>query len=209
MGRRLIIIGASGHGKVVADIAIKMNCWSCIEFLDDNENIKDCLGFKVIGSVSEVEFYSEGADIFVAIGNNQIRGQISSRLESINLNLVSLIHPNAVIGKDVSINEGTVIMAGAVINSSTRIGRGCIINTSCCIDHDSLIDDFVHISPGANLAGSVTIGKSSWIGIGSTIINNVSICEDCIVGAGSLVLDSIKESGTYYGVPVKLLPHKT
>lgn len=208
MGKRLLIIGASGHGKVAADIAIKLNAWSSIQFLDDNKNIKDCMSLKVIGPVADLRSYCENADVFVAIGDNQIRGQISRRFKNINVNLVSLIHPNVVIGEDVSIGEGTVIMAGVVINSSTRIGRGCILNTSCIIDHDSQIGDFVHISPGANLAGSVTIGEYSWIGIGSTIINNVSICQDCIIGAGSLVLDNIQQPGTYYGVPVKSPPKK-
>ena len=94
-------------------------------------------------------------------------------------------------------------MAGAVINCSTRIGRGCIINTSSSIDHDNDIGDYVHISPGAHLAGSVTVGELSWIGIGASVINNISITSDSIVGAGAVVVQNVTEQGTYVGVPAR------
>lgn len=203
MKNKLIIIGASGHGKVVADIGIKMNKWRSISFLDDDTSIKISMGFEVIGKTSDAFTYKDEADFFVAIGNNVIREIIQEKLIDEGLNVVSLIHPIAVVGTDVEIGVGTVLMAGVVVNSSTRIGKGCIINTSSSLDHDNVIEDYVHISPGASLAGKVKVGKGSWLGIGSVVSNNVNICSICKVGSGGVVVNDITESGTYVGVPVR------
>lgn len=203
MKDKLIIIGASGHGKVVADIAIKMNKWQSFAFLDDDESIKTSMGLEVIGKTADAFTYKDEADFFVAIGNNAVRERVQVKLIEQGLNVLSLIHPSAVIGTDVEIGIGTAVMAGVVINSSTRIGKGCIINTSASLDHDNVIEDYVHISPGVNIAGTVKVGKGSWIGIGSVVSNNVNICSGCKVGAGAVVVKDITEPGTYVGVPVR------
>jgi len=205
MNRKLLIIGASGHGKVVADIAKKISKWDSIAFLDDDENKTQVMNIKVIGKTSDVYKYINKYDIFVGIGNNYTRERIQEHLEKLGANIPVLIHPKAILGENVEVKQGTVIMAGAIINSCTRIGKGCIINTGVTIDHDNIIDDYVHISPGANLAGNVTVGKRTWIGIGSVVSNNVSIAGNSIIGAGSLVLKDIIEVGTYIGVPVRKL----
>lgn len=203
MKNKLIIIGASGHGKVVADIAIKMNKWQSIAFLDDDQSIKKSMGLEVIGKSADAFTYKDEADFFVAIGNNAVREKVQEKLMDEGLNVVSLIHPSAVIGADVEICIGSVVMAGVVINSSTRIGKGCIINTSSSLDHDNVIEDYVHISPGASLAGTVKVSKGSWLGIGSIVSNNVNICSGCKLGAGAVVVKDITEPGTYVGVPVR------
>ncbi len=203
MKDKLLIIGASGHGKVVADIALKMNKWKSIAFLDDDNSIKACMKLEVIGKTEDILKYKEEYDFFVAIGKNETREKIQEKLERNGYSLVSLTHPNAVIAANVKIGIGTVIMAGVVVNSSTQIGKGCIINTSCSLDHDNIIEDYVHISPGANIAGTVKIGKKNWIGIGSVITNNVNICSGCVIGAGAVVIKDITEPGKYVGVPVR------
>ena len=200
---KLLIIGAGGHGRVVADIALKMNIWKEVSFLDNNDNIKPFMNCHVIDKSSEAIKYIDDYDIIVAIGNNMVREKIQTSLESEGASIPVLIHPSAIIGEDVEVGKGTVIMAGVVINCCTRIGRGCIINTSSSIDHDNIIKDFVHISPGVHLAGTVEIGKKSWIGIGATVSNNITIIENCIVGAGAVVVGDIVEVGTYIGVPVR------
>jgi sugar O-acyltransferase (sialic acid O-acetyltransferase NeuD family) len=205
MKDKLIIIGAGGHGKVVADIAIKSNKWQGILFLDDDEAVKSVLGLEVIGKSMDASIYRDEADFFVAIGNNLIREIIQKNLLDGGISVVSLIHPNAVIGTDARIGVGTVVMAGVIINSSSMIGDGCIINTNSSIEHDCVIGDYVHISPGSNLAGAVRVGQGSWLGIGSTVSNNVQIYSGCIIGAGAVVIDDINESGTYVGVPVRRL----
>ena len=205
MKDRLLIIGASGHGKVVADIALKMKKWQTIAFLDDNEDLKESMGLQVIGKSGDASSYVEDSDVFVAIGNNATREKIITQLESVGAELPLLIHPHAVIGEQVELSAGTVVMAGVVINSSTRIGKGCIINTGSTIDHDNLIEDYVHISPGVNTAGTVTVGCGTWLGIGSKVSNNVNINSCYIVGAGAVVVKDITGSGTYVGVTARRL----
>lgn len=193
---RLVIIGASGHGKVVADIAA-LNAYTNIIFADDNKDIRICAGYTV---VADSRHAPEG-DLFVAIGNARFRKDLMRLYR--NRALPVLIHPTAVIARNVEIGEGSVVMAGAVINPGVRIGKGCIINTSSSIDHDCVIKDYVHISVGANLSGTVTVGEGAWIGAGATISNNVDICPNVTIGAGAVVIKDIGESGTYIGVPAK------
>jgi sugar O-acyltransferase (sialic acid O-acetyltransferase NeuD family) len=203
MNKKLLIIGASGHGKVVADIAIKMNKWKYIGFLDDNGNINSSMGLDVVGKSSDSFSYIADFDIIVGIGNNQVREKIQKKLEDAGANIPVLIHPNAIIGQQVEINPGTVIMAGVIINCYTRIGSGCIINTGVTVDHDNVLQNFVHLSPGVHLAGAVEVGQGSWLGVGSVVSNNVRISEGCIIGAGAVVIKDISETGTYVGVPVR------
>ncbi len=196
--KKLLIIGASGHGKVIADIAVK-NAYEDIAFLDDDESIKICAGFPVIGKVSEAERIP--GDKIVAIGNANIRHRIQEDL----CNVITLIHPNAVIGRRVEIATGCVVMAGAIINSDTVIGKGVIINTGATVDHDCKVGDYAHISVGSHIAGTVEIGKKTWIGAGAVVSNNLTICDECMVGAGAVVVKNIEVKGTYIGVPaVKL-----
>ncbi|HHT77922.1 MAG TPA: acetyltransferase [Clostridiaceae bacterium] len=203
MKNKLIIIGASGHGKVVADIALKMNMWQSIVFLDDDISISKCVGLDVIGSTTSAVNYKNEADFFVAIGNNEKRQEIQEAMIAEGMTPIVLIHPSVTLGLNVEIGPGTVLMAGAVINSNSQIGKGCIINTGATIDHDNYIDDYVHMSPGTHTAGTVRVGKMSWLGIGSVVCNNVTICNSCVIGAGGAVVRDILESGTYVGVPVR------
>jgi sugar O-acyltransferase (sialic acid O-acetyltransferase NeuD family) len=203
MKNRLLIIGASGHGKVVADIALKMNKWKIIAFLDDDKSINSSMGLEVIGTSDDVFTHIDEYEIFVGIGNNTTRQRVHEMLETSGASIPVLIHPNAVIGSQVDIENGTVVMAGAVVNCCTKIGKSCIINTGSTIDHDNFIEDFVHISPGAHLAGTVKVGQGSWLGIGSVVSNNISITNRCKVGAGSVVVKDLTEPGVYVGVPVR------
>lgn len=201
MNKKVIIIGAGGHAKSVAEIIIKSND-ELIGFLDDNielQNTEIYCGKKVIGTLSDIEKYNENHFV-IAIGNNEIRKKISMQY---HLKWYTAIHPNAIIATNVSIGEGTVIMPGAVINPDSIIGKHCIINTSASIDHDNIIEDYVHISPGAHLAGKVTVKEQSWICIGATIKNNITINKNIIIGAGAVVIKNILEAGTYIGIPAK------
>lgn len=202
--KKLYIIGAGGHGKVVADIA-KKNGYTDIQFLDDG--VKGNIGnYSIVGTSQDIQklhSINKEADFFIAIGSNIIREKIFNQLKKYGVTPPVLKHPTSVIDETVQIGEGTVVMANVVMNASTVIGKGSIINTASTIDHDCCIDDFVHISPGVHVAGTVHIGKKSWLGIGSTVINNVHICDDVIVGAGSVVVKNIECSNTYMGIPAK------
>lgn len=191
---KLTIIGASGHGKVVADIA-RLNGYDTIEFLDDDPNKTTCGQYPIVGRTDkEID-----GDLFVAIGDASIRERLSK-----NKKLTSLIHPSAVIADEVRIGSGTVVMACAVINSGAVIGSGCIVNTSSSVDHDCVLGDYVHVAVGAHLCGTVKVGDHTWIGAGATICNNVNIPNDCMIGAGAVVIKSLLATGTYIGAPAKL-----
>lgn len=198
---KLMIIGASGNGKVVADIAEKSG-YGDIRFLDDDSTLKDCLGYPVVGATADAERYPE-YEFIVAVGNPYIRENIQGMLENMQLKVATLMHPNAVVAKGVSIGAGTVVMAGAVINPSCKIGKGCIINTSASVDHDNVLSDYVHVSVGSHLAGNVSVGAYTWIGAGAVVSNNISVCSRCMIGAGAVVVRDIDESGTYIGVPAR------
>lgn len=201
MCKELVIIGASGHGRVIGDIA-KLNGYEQIIFLDDNESLKECAGYPVCGTSNETVAFGE-KDFIVGIGDNKTRKIIQERLYGEKLRLTTLVHPKAVIAEGVKIGNGSVIMAGTVINVGCEIGGGCIINTGATVDHDSRIEDFVHISVGSHLAGNVVVGANSFIGAGTTIINNITIPAKCTIGAGTVVIKSINEEGTYVGVPAR------
>ncbi len=196
--KKIAIIGASGHGKVIADIARK-NGYREIVFLDDDESVHECGGYPVIGNSSKARGID--AEIIIGIGNAGVRKRIQESVPEEKL--VTLIHPDAVVAEDVVIGKGTVVMAGAVINPGVRIGIGCIINTCSSVDHDCVVGDYVHIAVGSHLCGTVTVGSGSWIGAGATVSNNIAICSNCMIGAGAVIVKNIDSAGTYMGVPAR------
>lgn len=195
--KKVIIIGAGGHGKVVADI-VKLNGDTVVGYLDD-KNPELLPDFNIIGTTDQVEMNEYW--YFVAVGNCAIR----ERLMNKEANWYTAIHPTAVITEGVEIGEGTCIMANAVVNVDAKLGKGVIVNTAATVDHDCRIQDYVHIAPGVNISGTVTVGKGTWIGVGSAVSNNVNICSECIIGAGTVVVKDIEKAGTYVGVPARML----
>lgn len=206
MGQKVIIIGAGGHAKVIADIILKNND-ELIGFLDDNIGIgkKVIEKYNVIGKLDDcIQLYNSDNSIkfIIGIGDNKIREKISKKY---NLPYYTAMHPTSTIGLGVKIKEGTAIMANTTINVNASIGKHCIINTGAIIEHDNEIEDFVHVSPNAAIAGTVKIGKRTHVGIGACIKNNISVCEDAIIGAGAVVVNNIEVKGTYMGIPAKLI----
>lgn len=161
--------------KVVANIA-KLTGYEEILFIDDDVDKKECGQYKVIGTSKQIDsLIKDDYEFAVAVGDNKIRERIYEELVNKEAKLPALIHPTAVIDETVKIGNGTVVMVNAVINASSVIGDACIVNTASSIDHDCIIKDYVHISPGVNIAGTVTVGFKTWIGVGSTVINNLNI----------------------------------
>ena len=199
--KQLVIIGAGGHGSVIADIA-RLNGYESMIFLDDTCTER-ADGYPVAGRVEEACRFMADSDFILAIGNNAVRERIQSWLTVQGASLATLIHPAAVIGEHVTVGAGTAIMAGAVVNPGATIGKGVILNTCASVDHDCRVGDFVHIAVGAHLCGTVTVGDDAFICAGATLINNVSVCKGVTVGAGAVVIRDITEKGTYVGVPAK------
>lgn len=198
----LVIIGAGGHGLVVADCAESIGHYSEVIFLDDClDKLKDKSQWHIAGPIASWVEYGENVDFIVAIGNNTLRASLLQQLSAENCCLATLIHPTAFISKRSCIGPGVVIFANAVVNIGARIDEGCIINTAATIDHDCHIQAYCHISPGVNIAGGVNVGKLSWLGIGSSVVEYITIAENTHSGAGAVITKSTQSNKLYLGVP--------
>lgn len=204
--RRLAILGASGHGKVVADTA---ECcgWLAIEFFDDAwPSLKKNGVWPVVGGTTDLIKQLTNFDgVVVAIGNNSVRHEKLVELHMTGARLATLIHPAAFVSRYAAIGEGTVVFAGAVVNADASVGLGGILNTGCSVDHDCLLGEAVHISPGARLAGGVQLGDLSWVGIGASVRQMIRIGTCVVVGAGAAVVSDIPDNSIVAGVPAKRL----
>ena len=188
---KLYIYGASGHGKVVCDVA-KSAGYKEIVFLDDKNELKfspDLPKFPVI----------------IAIGDNKIRANLQKKVSEAGFELATLIHETAVISQSAKIGKGVVIMPSVVVNADALIGDGAILNSACVIEHDCVIGKFAHISPNSALAGGVEVGKFTHIGLGSSVIQKIKIGANSIIGAGSVVIKDIDENCVAVGVPAKVI----
>lgn len=206
MNKEVFIIGAGGHAKVIANIINKSG--DIVKgFLDDNIPIGTTIiketDYKVVGTICDCYKLQEkykNAEFIIGIGNNFTRKKIA---EEYKLNWYTAIDPSSQIALDVRIGKGTVILANVCINTSAKIGKHCIINTSAIVEHDNIIQDYVHISPNTTLSGTVNVGELTHIGSGTVVKNNINICNNCIIGAGAVVVKDINEQGVYVGIPSK------
>lgn len=197
MKKKLAIIGAGGHGKVVGEIAL-LNHYKVIDFFDDRaDEIKE-FPFKILGTDDYLKNRLDDYDaFFVAIGNNKKRFEKIEWLKKYKKKIINLIHPRSTISKFTSIGIGTCVMANAVLNPGTFIKEGVIINSSASIDHDCIIEDFVHISPNSSLSGNVRIGKFTHLGTGTSVHPNTNIGKNVKTGVGSKVFKNILDDVVY------------
>jgi UDP-N-acetylbacillosamine N-acetyltransferase len=205
--RRLIILGASGHGKVAADCAEATGVYDSIAFLDALYPDECLLGnWKILEKPENAHiFNNDNTDFFVAIGNNFIRERLMNELLQGNLNVVSLIHPKSVISPHGEISIGVLVCANATVNPMAKVGLGVIINTAASIDHDCVIGDYAHISVGVRLAGAVVVGNNSFVGINSCVIQGVTIGKNCMLGAGATLISDLPDNTTAVGTPAKVI----
>ncbi|WP_094561734.1 acetyltransferase [Synechococcus sp. 8F6] len=208
----LLILGAGGHAKVVAETALTSGAASRVAFLDDNWTGSDAcppvLGWPVIGPLAwslQPESPVQFAAALVAIGHATTRLHWIQKLQAAGYSLPVLIHPMAWISPSSQIGPASVVFAQAVVQAQATIGIGTILNTGCSVDHASRLADGVHICPGARLAGEVQVGLRSWIGIGASVIQQVRIGSDVTVGAGAAVARDLPDGVTAVGVPARIL----
>lgn len=195
------VIGASGHAKVVIEIA-EQQAVAVQHVYDSNPDIGTLAGYKVlhqsgIAGNTDIPF-------IIAIGNNAVRKKLS---DSLPVAFTTLIHPHTSISRRATAGAGTVIMAGVSVNSGTRIGRHCIINTNASVDHDCIIEDYVHISPNTGLAGNVFVGEGTHVGIGSQVIQGIRIGRWATVGAGTVVIRDIPDYAVVVGNPGRIIKY--
>lgn len=193
------IYGASGHAKVIIDIA-KSNDIHIDSIFDDNRDLKQILGLKVQHSISSEAFKK---DFIIAIGDNKIRKKVVSNFEG--KMHPALIHESAVVSSSAILGKGTVMMANASVNSESAIGEHCIINTGATVEHDCILGNFVHISPNAALAGGVEIGEGTHVGIGAVIIPGIKIGKWSTIGAGAVILKDIPDNVVVVGNPGRII----
>lgn len=203
----LLVVGANGHGRVVAEAALAAGCWERIAFADDRwKEIPAWRGISVVGSSRpSADLRANYPEAIVAVGDAAIRLWLLAEFEGIGYQLATVIHPAAVVSPSVGIGRGSVLFAGAVVNADAALGIGCIINTRASVDHDCRLGDGVHVCPGAAIAGDVHIGDRSWIGIGAAVVQGISVGRDVTVGAGAAVIDDLADGVIAVGVPAQPL----
>jgi sugar O-acyltransferase (sialic acid O-acetyltransferase NeuD family) len=204
---RLLIVGASGHGRVVADCALASKRWSEVVFFDDSwPSLDRNLVWPVTGTSADVAAHaSERDEVFVAIGRASTRLALLSRFREQGMKIATIIHPHASVSSETRIDSGTIVVSGAVVNIGSSVGTGCIINTGCSVDHDCILAAGVHVCPGSRLAGDVHVGAQSWIGIGAVVRQGIRIGMNVTVGAGAAVVADVADGLTVVGLPARPL----
>jgi sugar O-acyltransferase (sialic acid O-acetyltransferase NeuD family) len=207
---RVLILGAGGHGQVVADILLALAQTrarpTIVGFLDDNPALwgREFFGIPVLGALRDLPTYQHDA-VLVAVGDNTSRMRIGRVLAAHGKCLFTAVHPTAVLGAGATIGEGTVICAGVVVNTGATIGAGVIVNTGAIIEHHCSIGHFSHVAPGAKLGGEVTIGEACLIGIGATVLPSVRVGDAATIGAGATVIENVEDGSTVVGTPARCI----
>lgn len=209
----LLILGAGGHARVVAETALAAGCHGGLAFADDRctspEALPSPLGWPLIGTLAQAldpAIRERFPAAVVAIGHAATRLHWQQRLLAAGYELPLLIHPTAWVSPSARLAPGTVVFAQAAVQSQAAIGAAAILNTGCSVDHDAVLADAVHLCPGARLAGEVRVGARSWIGIGASVIQQIRIGADVTVGAGAAVVCDLPDGVTAVGVPARLRP---
>jgi sugar O-acyltransferase (sialic acid O-acetyltransferase NeuD family) len=209
--KNIVIFGSGGHAKVIVDIIEKQGKFNIAGFIDEyREKDTSIMGYKVLGNESclkDIFFSNEIYGGIIGIGDNSIREKVRDKvIKAIaNFKFVNCIHPKSIIGKDVNLGNGNVVMAGVIINSSSKVKNHCILNTNSSLDHDCVMLDFSRIDPNATIGGNVKIGCYSVIGIGANVFYGVNIGSNCIIGGGSIVNKNTSDNSIYYGSPSKFI----
>ncbi len=207
----IVIIGSSGHAKVIIDIVEQEGRYNIAGLLDRYRKVgEQALGYQVLGQEEDLPELTTSRTLrgaIAAIGDNFIRSQVAARVRDVcpDLPFVNAIHPKASIGRDVSVGEGTVIMAGVTVNPCCAIGRFCILNTNASLDHDSVMEDFSSLAPRVTTGGNCRIGGYSAVSIGAVLIHDICIGEHTVIGAGSIVLKNLESFSVAYGSPAKAI----
>lgn len=206
--KRVLILGAGGHGRVVLDILLQTGRHQVAGFLDNNPNIRDRRvdGLPVLGTIDDLPRLAGELDIagvIVAIGDNGVRRGLAREVDAAGIELINAIHPSAAIARNATFGRNVVVAAGVVVCAHCQIGDSTILNTGCIIDYQTMIGEGSHICPGVRIAGRVKVEPGTFVGIGATIIPKVTLGYESIIGAGSVVIEDVPALATVVGVPAR------
>jgi len=203
----LYVYGASGHGKVVAEIALASG-HQVHGFIDDSPSaIGRCLlGLPVLGGSEWLAQRARQCKVAVAlgVGDNHARHRIAEQCRQLGVPLMTLIHPSAIVSSSAAIGNGTVLMARVVVNADATIGDGVILNSGAIVEHDCCVGNHAHLSPNSAMGGASSIGMLSWLGMGAAIIHGVCVGANSVVGAGAVVIHDLPDNIVAVGVPARI-----
>ncbi|MCF3628023.1 acetyltransferase [Thalassospiraceae bacterium LMO-SO8] len=208
MTRPLVIIGAGGHAAVVLDAA-RASGWEIVGLADaDPARQGQCVLDAPVFGGDDAVFAHAPSDVLLMIGigstaNTALRREIFDRFAAHGYDFATVIHPAAIVARDVTLGAGTVVMAGAIIQTRCRLGSNVIVNTGAQIDHDGTVGDHAHIAPGAVLSGDVTVGDGAHIGVGTTVLQGIAVGETSVCAAGAVVIRNVAGGSTVAGNPAR------
>ena len=200
----IFLYGAGGHARSVWEVIERQGLYEVVVVLDDAAR-GDFRGVPVLPGRQSLQAGDLGDSQggFVAIGDNDVRRELSQLADAAELQLVTLVDPAATVARDVAVGDGSVVMPGVVVNVGSTIGRNAILNTSCSVDHDCTVDDYAHLSPGVHVSGECEIGSGAHLGIGVSVMQRIRIGENAVIGAGAAVLQDVGAGATAVGVPAR------
>lgn len=210
-GKRIVVYGAGGHGKVVADILLASGVSTLLGFIDDDERRagSSVLNMTVLGGADWLKREAARGEVAVAlgVGDNSLRESVSKRCAALGVEILTLVHPDATVSRWASLGAGTVVMAGARINPAASLGRAVIVNTGAVVEHDVVVGDYAHLSPNAVMGGAARLGSHSHLGLGAVILPGVEVGDSAIIGAGAVVVKDIPNSVIATGIPARVSRH--
>lgn len=206
LGKEVILVGYSGHAYVVADAVIDIGL-NIVGYSDKEKTTFNPYNLPYLGFEKDADFigWSREISFVIGIGDNNLRQKISNLIEEKGKIVQTIIDKTAVISKNVSIGSGTFINRNVSVNSLAKIGKNVILNTGCIIEHECILQNAVHIAPGAVLAGNVTIGERSFVGANSVVKQGVNIGKDVVIGAGSVIITDIPDGKKVVGNPGRII----
>jgi UDP-N-acetylbacillosamine N-acetyltransferase len=206
--QKTFVYGASGHGKVVADILLACKDSSFVGFVDDRGELQgsEVIGFPVFGNGLWLQKQISKGPVTVAlgVGDNCTRRRLAEKCLACGAGLATLLHPTASVSASAQLSAGTVVMAQAAINANARIGRGAIVNTGAVVEHDVVIGDYAHVAPSATMGGASSLGDFTLLALNATVLQCVSVGSHSIVGAGAVAVHNIPDYVVAYGVPASI-----
>jgi sugar O-acyltransferase (sialic acid O-acetyltransferase NeuD family) len=199
---RCVVFGAGGHGRVAADVA-RAAGFVVAAFLDDAPR-------PAVDGVPVVEaarFEARPGDVVVlGIGDSKSRRAVFQRMLARGVEVVTVVHPSAVVSASATLGPGTVVMPRVVVNAGASIGIGVILNSGCIVEHDCVLGDFLHVAPRAALGGAVRVGDDAHVGLGACVLQSLASGAGALVGAGAVVIDDVRDGDTVVGNPARVLP---